>query len=119
MEYKSIKYKCSTDINLGIVEANKWKDAMGEYWWWQHYGFSYYSNGMIYRQSGSQKYGDKIKVNDIIHIHLDLKDDYDISWRQNDTNYGKGFDVQKQTEYRLAIGFYEGKIELLSFDATD
>ena len=96
-------------------------------WWEKTYGFSYHQDGKIYTSSkafdinwdGSGDYGDSFQAPDVIHIYLDLRDNYEISWGKNNKRYDKGFDLKKETNYKLALGFYKGKIELDSFQIVE
>ena len=75
---KYIKGKSLTDINLGIIEYNKYKENLRDMWWNKKYGFSYYcKSGLIYNLE-SKKYGDKYTIGDIIDIWVDLKDEYQL-----------------------------------------
>ena len=116
-----------SSINIGIIEADFAKDNLNRGWWDELYGFSYHQDGNIYTSpkafganwNGSRNYGDSFGALDIIHIHLDLRDNYEISWGKNNKKYDTGFDLKKKTNYKLALGFYKGKIELESFQIVE
>ena len=109
------------NANIGIVKANKYEKSMKGGWFETDYGYSYYIwNGKIYHNgNGGCDYGQKIIDNEIIDIWLDLEDNYTVSWGKNGNKFKKGFDVIKETNYKLAIGFRRGKAELLSFEIIE
>lgn len=110
-----------TRTNIGVIEADKYKENLDKLWCCRGNGYSYYSDdGDIYHeQYVGDKYGDKYSSGDIIDIRLDLKDNYSISWGKNGNDYGKGFNVMEEMEYKLAIGIYYGKVKLLSLEITE
>ena len=108
--------------NIGIIEANKCEESLPDLiWCCIGRGYAYYSHdGNIFHDTFlGKKYGETYTDNDVIDIRLDLKDDYMVSWGKNGKDYGKGFDVKKETEYKLAVGMYYGKVKLISLDIKE
>lgn len=106
---------CTTHIGI-CRYSNKVSD------WWSD-GYSYYTDGQIYGWETSAEYGPCLKKNDIITIHLDLKNSYNhsISYIINGQDYGHAFSVEQFT-YKLAVALYNdkaGRIKLLSFEVSD
>ena len=111
------------EANVGIIPVDMHEQALRKprvVWCCIGYGYAYYSDdGKKYHDNYTgSNYGKKYKPGDIIDIHLDLKDNYNVSWGKNSKDYGKGFDLEKK-EYKLAIGIYFGKIQLLSLEITE
>ena len=108
-------------IKVGIVEADKLKQYPGffnenHHWWLRSWGYAYYYKSYILHDTMKKKYGEQLERGDVIEMWLDLEKNYDLSYVVNDTEYGKAFDVDKDKTYRLAIGFVEGKVSLISFE---
>ena len=108
--------------NIGIIEADKCEEYLpAKIWCCLGKGYAYYSyDGNIFHNSYSgDKYGNSFAANDIIDIRLNLKNDHIISWCKNGIDYGIGFEVKKNTEYKLAVGLYFGKVQLISLDIIE
>ena len=109
------------DINIGIVEADKLKENPSflnedHYWWGRSWGYSYYQHASVWHNRMDESYGKQLEKGDIVGVCLDLKENYDLSYSVNGTEYGKAFNVAKDKTYKFAIGFYQGKVTLLSFE---
>ena len=109
-----------TEPNIGIIESTKHKESAStdNGWWNESFGYSLFQDGDIYHHEHWGPYAVAIGKNDIVDIFLDLKENYEISFAVNDKKYGKAYDVNKETNYRLAIGLYNGKISLISFEIS-
>ena len=68
------------------------------------------------RNAFDKVYGKECKVNDIIHIHLDLNKLY-VSFGVNNNEYGKAFDIKKG-EYRVGASTSEQgmQLELIKYE---
>ena len=102
-------------LNVGIIEADKCETKKALYFWGEEFGYSYYADGEVWHSNKGVKYGDKLENGDVIHIWLDLKDKYELSFGQNEKKYGKAWDVTQDKTYKLAIAAKDGRIEILSF----
>ena len=110
-------------LNLGIVSIDYSKQNYFQTSWWNKpNSYSYLSNnGWLYSGNPSRKYGEIYGTDDIIDIWLDLRDNKNgISFAKNGKNLGKAADINKDIEYRLAIGMYGDSktIEVLSLEVT-
>ena len=65
----------------------------------------------------SIQWGDVLKQNDIVEIFLDLKENNKLSFAVNGKKYAQCFKLTDNT-YKLAIGLYDGKVSLISFEIT-
>ena len=107
------------DVDIGVIEAD---EATSLYKRWCCYadGYSYNKNGKIYHYSyAGTSYGQQYTENDIIDVLLDLKAAYDISWQRNGNIFGKGFDVKKEKDYKLAVGIHCGNVKLIAFEIIE
>ena len=102
-------------VNIGIVEADKMETQDAAYFWGYEYGYSYYKDGQTWHNNKGKYYGDPIGKDDIIHIWLDLKDKYDLSFDKNGKKYGKAWDVNHDTTYKLAVRV-RGSVQIFSFE---
>ena len=108
----------SIKVNIGIIEKD-YVNLNWELWCCSGFGYSYYTDGKIYHDSyNGDRYGEPFGVNDVIDVWVDLKKYYAISWSKNGQHFGKGFDVKRRTDYRLAIGIYYGQIQLIDFEVV-
>ena len=57
-----------------------------------------------------KQYGADLEEDDIIDIYLDLKEHHDLSFACNQDHYGKAFDVEQNTKYKLALSLYSGRL---------
>ena len=110
-----------TSANIGVIESDKCKEWISKFWWNNPFGFSYYHTGSVF--SGTDEgmksdieFGEEFKKGDIIHIYLDLKDNYDIGWGRNAKQFQKAFNVNKDTDYRLAVSLNSGTVDLISLE---
>ena len=105
---------------IGIVEADKCMDKNKlNYWWCKSWYFCNDLSGTAYNGTSSVNYGngEKYRVNDIVHVLVDLKDKYSISWGKNDKMYEQfELKLKPKTDYKLAVRLYHGKIKLVSFE---
>ena len=103
-------------VNIGVAAVGFCSFDEWDMWCCAGHGYAYFSGGIKYHDTYAGRiYGESFGVDDVIHICLDLKDNYDISWCKNGKHFGKGFDVEKEEEYKLAIGIYYGQIQLIDF----
>ena len=103
-------------VNIGIVEADKIQYQNAAYFWGYEYGYSYYQDGQTWHNNKRKSYGDSFSKDDIIHIWLDLKDNYDLSFDKNGKKYGKAWDVNQDTTYKLAVRVVRGSVEIFFFE---
>ena len=72
-------------------------------------GYGYYLAGekldTTTGYSAGTKYGKKCKVEDIVHMTLDLNE-MTLSFKVNDVDYGVAFDNIKQAKYRKAVWLF-------------
>ena len=102
------------DVDTAIVEKFN-------FFWLRKTGYSYYGNGAYWHKHAlnypkGDAYGDK---GDIIHVFLDLKEKYELSFGKNDHKFAKAFDVDESAKYKLFVSLIkEGKIQLLSLEVA-
>ena len=77
------------------------------------YGYSYYKDSQTWNNNKGKYYGDPIGKDHIIHIWLDLKDKYDLSFDKNGKKYGQAWDAHHNTTYKLAV---RGSVQIFSFE---
>ena len=110
-----------SNLNIGVIKADKCKDSLEVSWWNNSSGYSFYAyNGKIYNgYNGVQMCGSAYYANDIVEIWLDLKDGKKELWfGTNGKRHETKAIVKDSTDYKLAIGMCRAvkKVELLSFD---
>ena len=109
----------SNNINIGIIEADKYAEYLQDKtsWWSQSDGYSYWAtNGRFYHESSTGKpYGENYRVNDIVHVYLDLSDGVnELSFGKNEKRFGKAANVKDSTNHKLGIAMSgEMKLELI------
>ena len=110
-----------SDINIGVIEADKAQKSVDKYWWNEGYGFSYFFLGQLYNgnwdEDDDRSYGRILGDGDIIDVWLDLKDHYQLSFGKNEEDYGKAFDMKQKMDYRFSVCFatITIKMHLVSF----
>ena len=108
-------------INIGIIEADEAMTSKSEYWWLRAYGYSYFTDGDIYHVFEYSHYGPRYgSEGDIIDVYLDLTQNNNyIAFGKNDEKFGKAFNVESDTNYKLAVGLNPERdtiVRLLSLD---
>ena len=116
-----IKIIGDTNPNIGIIEADKClaeRDEFADHWWIESYGYSISLYGWKYHNNSSAFYAGIILSGEI-DVWLDMKDNYDLSYGHNGKEYGTAWNVDKHKTYKLAIGLYYGRVELVHFKVDD
>ena len=104
---------------IGIVKADKCKQAAMVYFGYKPYGFAYGAMyGWFVSNGHERKYGPRYDKDDVIDIYLDLKRSNQLSFSRNNIDIGIAAVVACNTMYRLAVGMYSArqKIALISFE---
>ena len=113
----TIELHSGTRAALGIIHASKCKEAIDDPYWYKYsYGYAY-GTGKFYHNREDKRYGDHFSVmGNIIEIHLDFKENNELSFGNAEYHFGTACKVNDKEEYKLAINVWKGKVTILDFD---